>query len=61
MGFERSDLVEPEEDAKIEECGTYMDDIKGLELPPELTRKARREEMEVLWKEACMRLCLAAL
>ena len=45
--FEREDLVEPEEDAKIEECGTYMDDIKGLELQPELARKARREELEV--------------
>ena len=28
--FEREDLVEPEEDAEIEECGIYMDDIKGL-------------------------------
>ena len=32
---------------KIEECGTYMDDIKGLELQPELAQKARREELEV--------------
>ena len=47
MGFERSDLVEPEEDAKIEECGIYMDDIKGLELQPELAREARREELQV--------------
>ena len=47
MGFEMSDLVEPEEDAKIEECGAYLDDIKGLELQPELARKARLEELEV--------------
>ena len=36
-------LVEPEEDAN----GTYMGDIEGLELQPELARKARREELEV--------------
>ena len=47
MVFERSDLVEPEEDAKIKECGLYMDDIKGSELQPELARKARWEELEV--------------
>ena len=47
MEFERSDLVEPEEDARIEECGTYMDDIEGLELQPELARKARRMERGV--------------
>ena len=47
FGFERADLVEPDEDAKIEECGTYMDDIKELELQPELARKARREELKV--------------
>ena len=46
MRFDRSDLVEPEEDAKIEDCGTHMDDIKGLELQPELARKARREELD---------------
>ena len=39
--------MELEEDAKIEECWTYMDDIKGLELQPELARRARREELEV--------------
>ena len=39
--------MEPEEDAEIEDCGTYMDEIKGLELQPELARKARQEELEV--------------
>ena len=47
MGFERSDLVEPEEDAKIEGCCIYIDYIKGLELQPELACKARRDELEV--------------
>ena len=63
MGFDRSDLVEPEEDAKIEECGTYMDDIKGLELQPELARKARQEELEVFMERGVYEVvpCLAAL
>ena len=54
--FERADLVEPEKDAKIEECGTYMDDIKGLELQPELARKARREELEVVMQRGAYKV-----
>ena len=49
MGLARSDLVEPGEDENIENCaGVFWDDIRNVELPPELARKARREELQVL-------------
>ena len=50
MGFERVDLIDPEEEANIaniEREGVYWDDIKETALDPVLAKKAWREEIEV--------------
>ena len=43
LQFARVDLCTLEEEDKL---GRYVDDIKGTEMDPVLTRKARREELD---------------
>ena len=46
LNFTRADLCDPEEEEEI--GGRYVDDLKGTELDPVLTKAARREELEEL-------------
>ena len=60
MGLEWSDLVEPEEGAKIEECGTYMTISGGWSCRRNLLARPDVRRWGSLWREAYMKLCLGA-
>ena len=54
MGFERRDLIDPEEEASIATSASgaasgaiYWDDLEYMAIDPAMARKARMEEIEV--------------
>ena len=54
LNFARADLCDPEEE---ELHGRFIDDIKGCELNPALTRAARREEIDEFRKRRVYDVC----